>query len=381
MGTHRFKLKGITPGDLTSSVPSGGTFSALGPLIFVDINLNNDSELPLLTNFMRSIGWEFDSSSPTGPPTLTDAGHGNRGGGTLHTIATAVTAGFLSAADKAKLDSLSAPVAAQIPSNYVQLSAPDTTISNSLVDIAGMAITVTLTDTAHIHGVMTFAARSADPGGGAIYGAWAVQINGVDGQEVQRYLSGATDDGVGAVQFRTSSPLPPGTYTIKGRFRRVSGLRTLQTFSAQLFGWGIEGGGVPTKEVLLSGTNYANDYGDFRTRSQGATGAQRYTFPVPHDFNSLISLAMVAIPRSIPSAGLNIALDSDYGALSEPLNNHTESNTVAALTSFPVANDISELDISSVFSSLAAGDRCGLFINHTGIGATVDYLMVRLRYT
>lgn len=38
--------------------------------------------------------------------TLTDTQHGNRGGGTLHSAATASTAGFMSAADKAKLDGI-----------------------------------------------------------------------------------------------------------------------------------------------------------------------------------------------------------------------------------------------------------------------------------
>ncbi|MEW6104852.1 MAG: hypothetical protein AB1563_00570 [Bacillota bacterium] len=38
--------------------------------------------------------------------TLTDTQHGNRGGGTLHSAATASTAGFMSASDKAKLDGI-----------------------------------------------------------------------------------------------------------------------------------------------------------------------------------------------------------------------------------------------------------------------------------
>ncbi len=38
--------------------------------------------------------------------TLTDSQHGNRGGGTLHSAATASTAGFMSASDKAKLDGI-----------------------------------------------------------------------------------------------------------------------------------------------------------------------------------------------------------------------------------------------------------------------------------
>lgn len=140
--------------------------------------------------------------------------------------------------------------AGPIPSDYLQLAAPVVTaVTGPLIDIPGMAITVTLTSTAHIHGVMTFSTETAPPGGGAINGAFAVQINGVDGQEVERFLSGSTDDGIGAAQYRTAAPLPPGVYTIKGRWRRVSGARGLQLNTAQLFGWGLEGGGGGALEV------------------------------------------------------------------------------------------------------------------------------------
>lgn len=44
----------------------------------------------------------------------TDAQHGNRGGGTQHAVATTVDAGFMSAADKAKLDAIDAVTATDI---------------------------------------------------------------------------------------------------------------------------------------------------------------------------------------------------------------------------------------------------------------------------
>lgn len=44
-----------------------------------------------------------------GAATVSDAQHGSRGGGTLHAAATTGTAGFMSAADKAKLDALVTP--------------------------------------------------------------------------------------------------------------------------------------------------------------------------------------------------------------------------------------------------------------------------------
>jgi hypothetical protein len=55
----------------------------------------------------------------------TDAQHGNRGGGALHALATITTPGFMSAADKAKLDTLGGP-GARVFQNVAQ-SIPNST--------------------------------------------------------------------------------------------------------------------------------------------------------------------------------------------------------------------------------------------------------------
>jgi len=65
-------------------------------------------------------------------------------------------------------------------------------------------------------------------------GGWAVNINGTDKQELQRYLSsGGTDVGVLMVVGRTTG-LSAGNYTVKGRHRRVSGSGTVNSDVAQL---------------------------------------------------------------------------------------------------------------------------------------------------
>lgn len=49
-------------------------------------------------------------TSVVGGPTISDAQHGNRGGGALHALATPTVAGFMSGADKDALDKLVAPI-------------------------------------------------------------------------------------------------------------------------------------------------------------------------------------------------------------------------------------------------------------------------------
>ncbi len=46
-------------------------------------------------------------------------------------------------------------------------------------------------------------------------------------------------------------------------------------------------------------------------------------------------------------------------------------------------DEIAEIDVSSVFSALSAGDYCGLMVdnNISGPSFSVDYVGIKLRYT
>lgn len=104
----------------------------------------------------------LDSDNHTG--TISDTQHGSRSGGTLHSAATTVTPGFMSAADKTKLDGISSGAAlvhdyqfgrsTQVPgAGSLQLVGPgDTTVPvriNRVGVITGASVQV---DTADIGG-------------------------------------------------------------------------------------------------------------------------------------------------------------------------------------------------------------------------------------
>lgn len=134
---------------------------------------------------------------------------------------------------------------------------------------------------------------------------------------------------------------------------------------------------APTIEIFLAATDYGANRGDFRVRAQGNTGTFRYTFNVPPDFDSLVSLELIAIPQ-FTSVASNIDLFSDYGALGELFTTHSEADTTST---FPFTLDtLTAVDISSVFSSLSAGDFCGMFFDHKAVGGTVDYLGIKMVY-
>ena len=61
------------------------------------------------------------------------------------------------------------------------------------------------------------------------------------------------------------------------------------------------------------------------------------------------------------------------------INAESDTTTVYDLTG--TSNQITEIDISAVFSSLAAGHYCGIQIDHNGIGGTIEYIGIRIRYT
>jgi hypothetical protein len=106
----------------------------------------------------------------------------------------------------------------KIPSAYDEMTTPVTTTSATLEDIAGVSTTITLAAASEI-AVWLNCAVSSD---GICDLGLAVNIDGTDHDEVITHMNGTTDSGVSSVIHR-SGELAAGTYTIKGRFRRISG--------------------------------------------------------------------------------------------------------------------------------------------------------------
>lgn len=87
--------------------------------------------------------------------------------------------------------------------------------TGALEDITSATVDVVIPAgaTGSVIGVMTF--QTTTTTGGAKTGGWVVDIGGTDGPQLDRYLSGTNDTGVGAVQFMRTG-LSAGTYTVKG---------------------------------------------------------------------------------------------------------------------------------------------------------------------
>lgn len=118
----------------------------------------------------------------------------------------------------------------------------------------------------------------------------------------------------------------------------------------------------------------------YRRRSIGATASFQFTFRVPDDFLTLVSLEIVGIPGATYTGVGEIDLESNYAQDGEAISTHNETNSLTALSG--TINVHTPIDVSSVFSSLAAGDNCGIELDHvTGLGAAINYIGIRLEYS
>ncbi len=132
-----------------------------------------------------------------------------------------------------------------------------------------------------------------------------------------------------------------------------------------------------TKEVFFSVNPSDTNLGDFRTQSVASGGIWRFNFQVPSDFSSLVSLDIILIPANTNVAA-PVDLYSDYGAIGEAYNLHSES--LSTTWNLGTANNFYAMSVSGVFTSLAAGDFCGLQVDEGAFGFATNYLGIRLKY-
>jgi hypothetical protein len=187
------------------------------------------------------------------------------------------------------------------------------------------------------------------------------------------------DDGVTDAKLRNSAAL-----SVIGRSSSTSGdpadvaaSAAGQVLRVNAAGTALEWA-VPVREHWFP-AEVTSTLGDYQVRSVSNNANWRFTFQVPHDFGSLVSVDLIGAPQAGAGTGKNIDLTSDYGAVGESTANHSESDAASTYDTGTNGKWFA-LSLSSVFSSLAAGDFCGVNVTHNSVGGTIDYLGIRLRY-
>ncbi len=139
--------------------------------------------------------------------------------------------------------------------------------------------------------------------------------------------------------------------------------------------------GLPTKELIFWGTDHPNEFSEYRVENLGSNNDVNFSFKVPHDFKSIISLTVFGVSQRTVTLGNpdpSIEITSDYAQPGEPIATH--GTVVLIDTGSFTANEHFELDIAAAFASLAAGDQCGLNVQQIDIGGTISYIGIRLEY-
>lgn len=139
---------------------------------------------------------------------------------------------------------------------------------------------------------------------------------------------------------------------------------------------------VAVNKSIFFPATYSGSRGSFAVLTIGLSGSGNLSFIIPPDFVALQKLVLVAIVTT-PAAGSgkNIDLTSDYAAVGETYTNHSESDTTTTYDFSGKGNKLTEIDISGIFGSIAAGDYCGILIVHNAIGGSLHYLGISLEYT
>jgi hypothetical protein len=128
----------------------------------------------------------------------------------------------------------------------------------------------------------------------------------------------------------------------------------------------------------ISGGGSMAYYGYYPVGRLAAISECAYTgFRIPHDYNSIVSASIVVIPRATQGAA-NWNLGSKYAQTGEGYQTHSENDTAST---YNVTNDqVFEVNIANILTSLAANDVVGIVLSLADSAHDVDVLGVRFKY-
>lgn len=120
--------------------------------------------------------------------------------------------------------------------------------------------------------------------------------------------------------------------------------------------------------------------GNYAVNNVAGTGSGRFTFVIPSNFISAISLDLIGSPSAgAAGSGKNIDLTSSYALVGQDVNTNSQSD-VSSTYNLGTVSTFFNLNLLPLYSSLAANHICGILVDHNAIGGTVSYYAIRLVY-
>jgi len=139
--------------------------------------------------------------------------------------------------------------------------------------------------------------------------------------------------------------------------------------------------GVPSAfsgELVVNPFSFtSNSKAPWASRSAGTNQTTNFSFEIPSDFSSVKRAVVRLIPDS-SFVSVDIDLTLGFGGTGElfTANSNTDTTTTYSFTS----DQISEIDISALFTSVSASDSVGFELDHNAIGGTIHYTALILEY-
>lgn len=158
------------------------------------------------------------------------------------------------------------------------------------------------------------------------------------------------------------------------------------------FGRPSRGCSCPTPPTPYSGpflawepADYSGNSENGRARAIGSTGSFRFNFHVPADAVTIDAIYLVGAPDAAGAVGRgkDVDLTTNYGNVDagESRTTHSEMDTTSTFDFGPTLGAYFKLPLDSVTMDLQPGDRGGVFVDHKGVGGTVDYYGVAVEYS
>ncbi len=124
-------------------------------------------------------------------------------------------------------------------------------------------------------------------------------------------------------------------------------------------------------------SNAETDDGSYSTVEIGQNASINMTFHFAEDFGTLDVVEVWCIPLS-SVVDKNIELFSNYAGLGETKFANAQSD-ISQLFSF-TADQITKIDVTSLFTNPSPGDVAGIKLDHIGINTSIRYLGMHLHY-
>ena len=126
-----------------------------------------------------------------------------------------------------------------------------------------------------------------------------------------------------------------------------------------------------------------SSHGPYPTLALNTNSSGGFSFNVPEDFGTLVSIEVIGIPTGgAASAARNIDISSVYGTIGESFDFHTDADTAITFDLSGTEDQLYAFDVGSVFDSeaLSAGDFGAVEMEHNSVGGIIDYIGILLVY-